>query len=78
MNSNTHELIYKEEVFKVVGCAMEVLNTLGGELLEKLYGNSSAVGSWADFQLQASNARVGENRFMRVFRVHSCQFVVLL
>ena len=29
MNTNEHELILKEEVFDVVGCAMEVLNELG-------------------------------------------------
>ena len=29
MNTNEHELIPKEEVFDVVGCAMEVLNELG-------------------------------------------------
>ncbi len=40
MNSNEHELILKEEVFDVAGCAMEVLNELGHGLLEKPYGNA--------------------------------------
>ena len=42
------ELFFKEEVFKVVGCAMEVLNTLGHGLLEKPYENALVV----EFQLR--------------------------
>jgi GxxExxY protein len=37
------ELLYKEEVFQIVGCAMEVLNTLGHGLLEKPYENALVV-----------------------------------
>ncbi len=37
------ELLYKEEVFHIVGCAMEVLNTLGHGLLEKPYENALVV-----------------------------------
>ena len=43
MNTNKHELIFKEEVFDVVGCAMEVLNELGHGLLEKPYENALVV-----------------------------------
>lgn len=43
MNTNTHELLFKEEVFQIVGCAMEVLNTLGHGLLEKPYENALVV-----------------------------------
>ena len=43
MNTNQHELILKEEVFDVVGCAMEVLNELGHGLLEKPYENALVV-----------------------------------
>ncbi len=43
MNIKEHELLYKEEVFKIVGCAMEVLNTLGNGLLEKPYENAMIV-----------------------------------
>jgi GxxExxY protein len=43
MNTNEHELIYKKEVFEVVGCAMEVLNELGHGLLEKPYENALVV-----------------------------------
>ena len=37
------ELILKEEVHRIVGCAMEVRNTLGHGLLEKPYENALVV-----------------------------------
>ncbi|MCO5273839.1 MAG: GxxExxY protein [Flavobacteriales bacterium] len=43
MDTNEHELLLKEEVYEVVGCAMEVLNTLGHGLLEKPYENAMVV-----------------------------------
>jgi len=43
MNTNQSELLLKEEVYQVVGCAMEVLNTLGHCLLEKPYENALVV-----------------------------------
>ena len=43
MNTNKHELILKEEVFAVVGAAMEVLNVLGHGLIEKPYENALVV-----------------------------------
>ena len=43
MDTSKHELLLKEEAFQVVGCAMEVLNTLGHGLLEKPYENALAV-----------------------------------
>lgn len=43
MDTNKHELLFKEEVYQVVGCAMEVLNTLGHGLLEKPYENALVV-----------------------------------
>ena len=43
MNANQRELILKEEVYEVVGCAMEVLNELGHGLLEKPYENALVV-----------------------------------
>lgn len=43
MDTNEHQLIYKKDVFEVVGCAMEVLNELGHGLLEKPYENALAV-----------------------------------
>ena len=43
MDTNKHELILKEEVYQIAGCAMEVLNTLGYGLLEKSYENALVV-----------------------------------
>lgn len=43
MNTDAHELLFKEEVFRIVGCAMEVLNALGHGLLEKPYENALVV-----------------------------------
>ena len=43
MNANGRELLFKDEVYQVVGCAMEVLNTLGHGLLEKPYENALVV-----------------------------------
>ncbi len=43
MNTNGHELVLREEVFEIVGCAMEVLNGIGHGLLEKPYENALAV-----------------------------------
>ncbi len=43
MNTNGHELIYKEEVYQIVGCAMEILNALGHGFLEKPYENALVV-----------------------------------
>ena len=40
---NSHQLVLKDEVFQIVGCAMEVLNTLGHGLLEKPYENALVV-----------------------------------
>ncbi len=42
MPDNT-SLLFREEVHRIVGCAMEVLNTLGHGLLEKPYENSLVV-----------------------------------
>ena len=43
MNTNSQKLLLKDEVFQVVGCAIEVLNTLGHGLVEKPYENALAV-----------------------------------
>ncbi len=43
MHTNDDKLLFKEEVFRIVGCAIEVLNTLGHELLEKPYENALVV-----------------------------------
>ncbi|OGV65874.1 MAG: GTP-binding protein [Lentisphaerae bacterium RIFOXYC12_FULL_60_16] len=43
MDTNERELVLKEEVFAVVGAAMEVLNVLGHGLIEKPYENALVV-----------------------------------
>ena len=43
MDTNSEKLLAKEEVFQVVGCAIEVLNALGHGLVEKPYENALAV-----------------------------------
>src|SRR5437667_12101053 len=34
MHTNDDKLLYKDEVFQIVGCAIEVLNTLGHGIVE--------------------------------------------
>ncbi len=43
MNANGREFLLKEEVFQVVGCAMDVMNELGHGLHEKPYENALVV-----------------------------------
>jgi GxxExxY protein len=43
MNTNSHELLYKDEVYEIINSAIEVLNTLGHGLFEKLYENAILV-----------------------------------
>jgi len=42
MGSNKN-LLLEDEVYRIVGCAMEVLNTIGHGLLEKPYENALVV-----------------------------------
>src|SRR5207253_10458888 len=43
MDTNSGRLLAKEEVFQIVGCAIEVLNALGHGLVEKPYENALAI-----------------------------------
>ncbi len=43
MDTNNGKLLAKDEVFQIVGSAIEVLNALGHGLLEKPYENALAV-----------------------------------
>ncbi len=43
MDTDTHGFLYKEETHQIIGCAMEVLNTIGHGLLEKPYENALCV-----------------------------------
>ena len=40
MDTNEEKLLLKEEVFQIVGCAIEVLNTPGHGLVENPYENA--------------------------------------
>jgi GxxExxY protein len=50
MHTNDDKLLFKQEVFRIVGCAIEVLNTLGHGLVEKPYENALVV----EFGLQGT------------------------
>ncbi len=43
MDANGHKFLFKDEVYRINGCAMEVLNALGHGLKEKPYENALAV-----------------------------------
>ena len=43
MEADTRKLLFKAEVFQVIGAAIEVLNTLGHGILEKPYENALAI-----------------------------------
>ena len=43
MDTNSEKLVLKAEVFQVVGCAIEVLNTIGHGLVEKPYENALVI-----------------------------------
>src|SRR4030095_15279555 len=43
MYTNHQKLLLKDEVFQIIGCAVEVLNTLGHGLVEKPYENALVV-----------------------------------
>lgn len=43
MDTNEGRLLFRDEVFQIVGCAIEVLNTVGHGLIEKPYENALVV-----------------------------------
>jgi hypothetical protein len=43
MDTNDEKLLFRDEVFQIVGCAIEVLNTLGHGIVEKPYENALIV-----------------------------------
>lgn len=43
MNTDGHGLLGEDQTREIIGCAMEVLNTLGHGLLEKVYENALCV-----------------------------------
>ena len=51
--TNADKLLFRNEVFQIVGCAIEVLNTLGHGIVEKPYENALVV----EFGLQKIPSR---------------------
>ena len=43
ITNRSEALLLKTEVFQILGCAIEVLNTLGHGFVEKPYGNALVV-----------------------------------
>jgi GxxExxY protein len=43
MDTNSHELILKKEVYQIVSCAIEIINDLGHGLHEKPYENALVI-----------------------------------
>ena len=43
MDTNEEKLLFKDEVFQIIGCAIEVLNTLSHGIVEKPYENALVV-----------------------------------
>ena len=69
MNTDNNGLVLKEETESIIGCAMEVLNTLGHGLLEKPYENALVVefglrgipyAQQARYDVVYKNVKVGE------------------
>ena len=56
MDSNSGKLLAQEEVFQIVGCAIEVLNALGHGLVEKPYENALAVDGLRNISFQQQPA----------------------
>ncbi len=66
-----NELISREECYRIVGCAMEVLNTLGHGFHEKIYENALVV----EFGLQGIPFQQQPN-FPVVYKTVECGLYV--
>ena len=53
MDPSDKKLLFKNEVYQIVACAIEVLNTLGHGIVEKPYENALVV----EFALRAIPSR---------------------
>jgi GxxExxY protein len=69
MDTDRHRFLFKEETHQIIGCAMEVLTTLGHGLLEKPYENAMCVefglkeipfAQQPRFTVSYKNVKVGE------------------
>jgi len=66
---NMANLIYKEEIYEIINCAMEVLNELGHGFHEKIYENALCVEfdlrgikylQQQDFDINYKNKKIGK------------------
>jgi hypothetical protein len=66
MNTDKHKLLYAEEIHAIIGCAFEVLNTLGHGLLEKSYENALTVelGLKAGLVLNFKQSKLSWKKFV--------------
>jgi GxxExxY protein len=46
MDTNEEKLLFKDEVFQIVGFAIKIINTLGHGIVEKPYENALVVEFW--------------------------------
>ena len=69
MDTDEHRFLFKDETHQIIGCAMEVLNTLGHGLLEKPYEDALCVefglrnivfSQQPKFQVLYKTVKVGE------------------
>ncbi|MGI6303104.1 MAG: GxxExxY protein [Verrucomicrobiota bacterium] len=69
MDMDEHRFLFKDETHQIIGCAMEVLNTLGHGLLEKPYEDALCVefglrnivfSQQPKFQVLYKTVKVGE------------------
>ncbi len=58
MDTNDEKLLAKEEVFQIVGCAIEVLNTLAHGIAGKPYEKCIGRGVWAAKNSIPATARI--------------------
>lgn len=59
-------ILHKDESFKIVGCAMEVHNTLGPGLSEKPYENALAI----EFRLERIEFQQQQQPFPVIYKGH--------
>ena len=65
MHTDGHRFLFKEETHAIIGCAMELLNTLGHGLLEKPYENALCVE-----MTQRNIPYVQQPRFDVIYKSH--------
>ena len=71
MDTNDDRLLLKEEVFRILGCAIEVLNTLGHGLVEKPYENALGLILVCKGSLFSNNLRSTSSISSQGWPVHS-------